>query len=170
MLGYTNRRQRAGQGGRLLAPEKWGIGAEDWVANGTTAGASEVAKAAWQESCGGDCAAVRQPVRDCRRKLRGREKPSHQGWRTGKGSGICARPKARSVALFGSRVPSAPLQLVGHAERNGQSHLQMQVRLVATFRQRLFIWLLDGICGSSGLRRSLPRLSGRRHNSWPSAN
>jgi hypothetical protein len=40
---------------------------------------------------------------------------------------------------------------------------------VATFRQRLFIWLLDRICGSSGLRRPLPRLSGRRHNFWRSA-
>jgi hypothetical protein len=29
---------------------------------------------------------------------------------------------------------------------------------VATFRQRHFIWLLDRICGSFGLRRLLPRL------------
>jgi hypothetical protein len=40
---------------------------------------------------------------------------------------------------------------------------------VATFRQTLFIWLLDRIRGSSCLRRLLPRLSGRRHNSWKSA-
>jgi hypothetical protein len=32
---------------------------------------------------------------------------------------------------------------------------------VATFRQKLFIWLLDQISGSLGLRRLLPRLSGR---------
>jgi hypothetical protein len=107
MLGYAYRRQRAGQGGRLL--RKSGALARK---TGTTAGASEVAKAAWQESCGGDCAAVRQPVRDCRRKPRGREKPSHQGWRTGKGSGICAGPKARSACLRASCrrgwVPSLP--------------------------------------------------------------
>ena len=36
---------------------------------------------------------------------------------------------------------------------------------VATSRQRLFIWLLGPDCDSSGL----PRLSGRRHNSWRSA-
>jgi hypothetical protein len=36
---------------------------------------------------------------------------------------------------------------------------------VAVFRQRLFIWLLDGSYGSSGLRRLLPRLSEKRHNS-----
>jgi hypothetical protein len=40
---------------------------------------------------------------------------------------------------------------------------------VATLRQRLFIWLLDRIRCASGLRRPLPRLSGRRHNSCGSA-
>jgi hypothetical protein len=40
---------------------------------------------------------------------------------------------------------------------------------VATIHLRLFIWLLDQICGSSGLRSLLPRLSVRRHNPWRSA-
>ena len=40
---------------------------------------------------------------------------------------------------------------------------------VATFRQELFIRSRDRIRGSFGLRRCLPRLSGRRHNSRKSA-
>ena len=54
------------------------------------------------------------------------------------------------------------LQLVGttSVERNVSSTVKRSFAEVATFRQRLFIWLLGPDCGSSGLRRPLPRLAG----------
>ena len=62
-----------------------------------------------------------------------------------------------------------PWPLLKGTFANQQGVYKRSFAEVATFRQRLFIWLLDRICGSSGLRRLLPRLSGRRHNSWRSA-
>jgi heme oxygenase len=68
----------------------------------------------------------------------------------------------KPASLLARRLVDLPLTDAGDTVKRSFAE-------VATVRQRLFVWLLDRIYDSSGLRRSLPRLSGRRHNSWRSA-